>query len=150
MRNAELCQALREHFRGFNGNGAHQHGLLLLVQFGNGRRDGVEFFLAAAEDQVRIILANRGPVGRDGNNLQIVNLLEFHGFGVRRAGHARKFVVQAEIVLKGDGGQGLVFRGDGDAFLGFQSLMQAVGIAASGHGAAREFVHDDHLVACTM
>ena len=30
--------------------------------------------------------------------------------------------------------------------LGFQGLVQAVGITASGHEAAGELVHDDHLI----
>ena len=146
VRDAQFGQALGEHFRGFNGDGAHQHGLFLPMQLDNGLHNGVEFFLAATEDQVRVVPADHGLVGRDGNDFQVVDLLKFHGFGVGRAGHARKFVVQAEIVLEGDGGQGLVFRRDGYVLLGFQGLVQAVGIAASGHEAAGELVHDDHLI----
>ena len=52
--------------------------------------------------------------------------MEFHSFGIGCAGHARKLGVQAKVVLEGDGGQGLVFGGDGDVFLGFQGLVQTV------------------------
>jgi hypothetical protein len=77
--------------------------------------------------------------------LQIVDLLELGRFGVGRAGHAGQLVVHAEIVLKGDGGQGLVFVFDADVFLGLQGLVQPVAVAAAGHEAAGELVHDDDL-----
>ena len=123
---AELCQPVREHFGRFNGDGAHKHGLLFIVQFGNGLHNGVELLLPRAVDEVGVILADHGPVGRNGNDIEVVNLVEFNCFGVSRTGHARKLVVQAKVVLEGDRGQSLVFGGDGDVFLGFQRLMQAV------------------------
>ena len=146
VRDVELFQALGEHFRGLDGDGAHQHGLALFVQLADGLDDGIVLFLAGTVDEVGVVLALHGLVGRDGDHFQIVDLVEFHGFGIGRTGHARQLVIHAEIVLEGDGGQGLVLGGDGDVFLGFQGLVQTVGIAAAVHEAARELVHDDHLV----
>jgi hypothetical protein len=85
------------------------------------------------------------PVGGDHHHVELVYFGEFLGLGIGGAGHAGEFVVHAEIVLEGDGGQGLVFVFDLDPFLGFQSLMESVRIPAAGHEPAREFVHDDDL-----
>ncbi|XMR57631.1 hypothetical protein ACLK2G_00520 [Escherichia coli] len=46
-----------------------------------------------------------------------IDSLEFKGFGIRSTGHARQLVVQTEVVLEGDGGQGLVLVLDLDPFL---------------------------------
>ena len=146
VRDTELAQSMRKHFGRFNGNCAHKHWLLFFVQFGNGFNYGVKLFLPRPVDKVRIILANHGPVGRNGDNLEAVDLMEFHSFGIRSTRHARKLVVQAEVVLEGDGGKGLVFSGNGDVFLGFQSLMQAIRIAAASHKAASEFVNNNNLI----
>ena len=77
--------------------------------------------------------------------VQVVDLAELGRFRFRRTGHAGKFLVHAEIVLKGDRGQGLIFALDLDAFFGFHGLVQSVGPAASGHLASGEFVDDDHF-----
>ena len=52
-------------------------------------------------------------------------------------------MIEAEVVLEGDGRQRLVFLADVDAFLGFDGLVQTVGPAAAGHQAAGEGVDDD-------
>ena len=49
-----------------------------------------------------------------------------------------ELLVEAEVVLEGDGGEGLVFLADVDAFFGFDGLVQAIGPAAAGHEAAGE------------
>ena len=68
------------------------------------------------------------------------------GLGHGRAGHAGELGKQAEIVLEGDRGQGLVLVLDRHLFLGFQRLVQAFGIAPAFHHAAGELVDDDDLV----
>ena len=72
--------------------------------------------------------------------------MEFVGFGFGGAGHAGEFFVHAEVVLDGDGGEGLGFAFDFDALFGFDGLMEAVAPAASGHEASGVFVDDDDLV----
>jgi hypothetical protein len=51
--------------------------------------------------------------------------------------------VQAEVVLDGHRGQGLVLGQDLDAFLGLDGLVQAFGQAAALHHPARELVDQD-------
>ena len=66
--------------------------------------------------------------------------------GHRRAGHAGELRVHPEIVLEGDRGERLVLVLDGDAFLGFERLVQPLGVAPALHHAAGELVDDDDLV----
>ena len=76
---------------------------------------------------------------------ELVDVLEFGGLGLGGAGHAGELLVEAEVVLEGNGGQRLIFLADVDAFLSFDGLMKAVGPAAAGHKAAGELVDDDDL-----
>ena len=104
-----------------------------------------ELLFLGAVDHVLIFLADHGPVGGNHGDVEVVDLLELGRFGFRRAGHAGQLLVHAEVILEGDGGEGLVLALDLDAFLGFHGLVQAVGPAAAGHQAAGELVDDDHF-----
>ena len=79
------------------------------------------------------------------HHFEAVDLLELEGLGVRRARHAGQFRVQTEIILEGDGRDGLIFFPDLDPLLGLDRLMQAVGPAPARHGAAGELIDDDHF-----
>ena len=83
---------------------------------------------------------------RHDNRFKTVNVLEFIGFGVGRAGHARELSVHAEEVLERDRSHRLIFLLDLHAFLGFDGLMQALAPAAARHQSARKFVDDDDFV----
>ena len=108
--------------------------------------DLVELLGRGAEDRVVVVLADDRDVGRDGDDLEAVDVAEFLGLGRGRAGHAGELLVEAEIVLEGDRGQRLVLGLDLDVFLGLQRLVQALGIAAARHHAAGELVDDHHFV----
>ena len=137
----ELAQVL-----GFlDGGGAHQHRLAAIMAFLNLLHRGQEFLRPGPVDEVGIIDADHFLVGGDDGYVQFVDLFKLLRLGVGGAGHACQFVVHAEIILEGDGGQGLVFILDAHPFLGLQGLVQAVGIAPARHEAAGEFVHDDDL-----
>jgi hypothetical protein len=99
-----------------------------------------------AVDLVVLVLADHRAVGRDDHGFQAVDALEFEGFGVRGAGHARQLLVHAEVVLEGDRGERLVFLLDRHAFLGLHRLVQAVRPAPPAHQAAGEFVDDDDFI----
>ena len=73
-----------------------------------------------------LVLARDGAVGRNLYNAQLVDFHEFLGLGQRRAGHAGELVVEAEIVLESDAGEGHVLRLDRAAFFGLDRLMQTV------------------------
>ena len=91
-------------------------------------------------------MARNGAVGRDRDHVELVDVPEFSRFGVGRTGHTRKLVIHSEVVLKGDGGESLCGSFDLDAFLGFDCLMEAVGIAASFHDTSGLLIDDLDLV----
>ena len=85
------------------------------------------------------------PVGRDRHDVELVDLAELGGLGHGRAGHAGELVVQPEVVLQGDRGEGLVLLLDLHALLGLDRLVHALVAAAAGEDAAGELVDDHHL-----
>ncbi len=92
-----------------------------------------------------------GTVGRDDDDVEVVDLRELLGLGVGGAGHAGELLVLAEVVLEGDGRQRLVLALDlhlgmrAVVLLGLDRLVQPVAPAAAGHQAAGELVDDDDL-----
>ena len=80
-----------------------------------------------------------------GHHADLVDLVELGGLGLRRTGHAGELVVEAEVVLQGDRGEGLVLLLDLDAFLGLDRLVHALVVAAAVQDAAGELVDDQHL-----
>ena len=108
---------------------------------------GFVFFLGCFVNPVQLIFPLTGFVRRNDDGFQAVNFLEFIGFGVGGSGHAAELVVQAEIVLESDGGHGLVLRLNGNTFLGFDGLVQAIAPTTTGHQTAGEFIHDGDFTA---
>src|SRR6185437_11774710 len=113
------------------------------IQLQNFVGGGEIFFLFRPIDNVRVLQPQHHLVGRDDHDFQAVDLLKFRGFRFRRSGHAGQLLVHAEIVLEGDGGQGLVLALDLDVFLGFDRLVQAIRPPPARHQASGELIHDD-------
>jgi hypothetical protein len=104
------------------------------------------YFVGGQVDQIAHVFAHHRLVGRDNHGIQAINLLEFKSFGIGSTRHARQLVVQTEVVLEGDGGQGLVLVLDLDPFLRLDRLVQTIGPATARHGTAGVLVDDDDLV----
>ncbi len=145
VRDLRALQQLRQPFRRFDRRRPHQHRLAALHAILDVLENGLELIVLGEEHQIRLVLADHRLVGRDHHHFQTVDLLEFEGLGVRRARHAGQFRIQPEIILEGDGRDGLVFLANLDALLGLDRLMQAVGPAPPLHGAAGELIDDDHF-----
>ncbi len=145
MRNAALLEHLREIFGLLDGDGADQDRLPLVVELHDLLDGRLELLLLGLVDDVGVVDADHRPVGRDDHDVELVDLVELGRLGVGGAGHAGELVVHAEIVLEGDGGQGLVLALDLDPFLGLHRLVQAVAPAPPRHQPAGEFVDDHHL-----
>ena len=90
-------------------------------------------------------MRSSGAVGRDDDDVELVDLGELFGLGLGRAGHARELLVLAEVVLEGDGRERLVLALDLHLLLGLDRLVQAVAPAPARHQAPRELVHDHDL-----
>lgn len=107
--------------------------------------DGVELDGFVLVDEVRLVDPLHVPVGRDGDDAQLVGAHEFRGFCFRGAGHAGEFAVHAEVVLQRHRGEGLVLGLDFDAFFGFDRLVHALVVAAAGENTAGVLVDDEHF-----
>ena len=105
----------------------------------------VELGRLVAEDEVRLVLADHLAMGRDRDDLELVDLVQLLGLGHRRAGHPRQLVVEAEVVLEGDRGEGHALALDAQALLGLDRLVEALAPATAGHLATGELVDDDDL-----
>ncbi len=104
--------------------------------------DGIELCLDCAVDEVVVVLADDGLVGRDDLHGQVVDLAELGILGHGGTGHAGELVVEAEVVLERDRGKRLVLFADRDAFLCLDGLVEALRVAPALHDAARELVDD--------
>ena len=67
------------------------------------------------------------------------------GLCVGRSRHARQFPIQTEIILKGDGGHGLVLSLNRHTLFGFNRLVQTIAPTATRHQTTGELVNDDNL-----
>ena len=105
----------------------------------------MELRIDRAIDQIVLVDTHDRLVRRDGNDRQLVDLAELRVLGHGRARHARELVVQAEVVLQRDGGKRLVLLAHLHVLFGLERLVQALGVAATLHDAARELVDDLHL-----
>ena len=126
VRDIFLGQDAGEQLGVLDGDGTDQHGLAALHALADVLHDGRVFLLGGQVDEIAHVLAHHRLVGRDDHGIQAIDLLEFKGFGIRSTGHARQLVVQTEVVLEGDGGQGLVLVLDLDPFLRLDRLVQTV------------------------
>ncbi len=103
------------------------------------------FSLRGREDEVVAVEADHGHVGGDLHDIERVDRAELVFFGLGRAGHAGQLLVEAEVVLQRDRGQGLVLLADRDLLLGLDRLVQALRVAAPVEDAPGELVDDQHL-----
>src|SRR6476469_1121440 len=107
--------------------------------------DGVPLAVLGLVDLVVVVAPDHRYVGRDLDRRDLVDLHELLGLGQRRARHAGELVVEAEVVLESDRGEGLVLLLDLDTLLRLNRLVEALGPAPALEDPARELVDDHHL-----
>ena len=143
---ARPLQKLGEDLRLFNGDGTHQHGLSLLITFLDLADDGPELARLGLIDHVVVVLTGHRPVGGDLHHVQRIGAVELLLLGHGGTRHAGELAVKPEIVLEGDGGQGLALPLDLHSLLGLDGLMQTLGIPPAKHEPPGKLIHDDDLV----
>ena len=87
-----------------------------------------------------------GTVGRNHNNIEFVDVPELTSLGLCCTGHARKFLIHAEVVLQSDSSKRLCGCLNLHVLLRLNGLVQTVGIAAALHNTARLLIHNLHFV----
>ena len=125
---------------------ADEHGLTRLVTSGDVFDDLGELGLLVLVDEVGLVLADHRLVRRDRHDAELVGRHELGRLGLGGAGHAGELVVQAEVVLQRDGGEGLVLGLDRHALLGLDGLVDAFVVASADEDAAGVLVDDHDLV----
>ncbi len=105
--------------------------------------DRLVLFRPRPVDRVGLFNASQRPVGRNDDDVELVDLGELFRLGFGGPGHARQLLVFAEVVLEGDGRERLVLALDLDLFLGLDRLVETIAPAAARHQTAGELV-DDH------
>ncbi len=138
-----LLQKLGELFRGFDRRRADERRLTARDALANVLDDRLELVRLGQIDEVRMILTYHRSMRRNDDDFEAIDLLELERFRIGGAGHTRKFLIHAEVVLERDRSDRLVLLTNAHAFLCFDSLMQAVRPAAPRHRATREFIDDD-------
>ncbi len=132
-------------FGRFDGRRADQYRTILCQAGLDVGNDGCVLLFRGQVDQVVEVFTCQWLVRRNDHHRQGVDLVKFERFGVGRTGHAGQFIVQTEVVLEGGRGQGLAFSLNVQVFLGFDSLMQALGQATTRHGTTGVLVNQQHL-----
>ena len=110
----------------FDGHGADENRLALFMTLKDVPGHCLKFRRLGRVDRVLMIGPDHGLIGGDGDHVQIVNRGELVLLCFGCAGHARELIKHTEVVLKGDGGNGLCLGVDRDIFLGLDGLMQPV------------------------
>src|SRR3954447_17467200 len=142
VRDALLAQLVGQQLGDLDRDRAHEDRLALGVALRDLVAHRRPLAVLGLVDLVVAIVADHRAVRRDLHDAELVDLHELGGLGERRAGHARELVVHAEVVLQRDRREGLVLLLDGDALLGLDGLVQALGPAPALEDAPRELVDD--------
>ena len=145
MRYAPLFQHFADELGFFDADSTHQYRLTRLMRPNDLFDNGFEFALFGRIDDVVHILADERTVSRYLDDIKIINAYEFILLGLGGTRHTGELIIHSEVVLIGYRCKGLVLILDLDAFLRFERLMQALGIAPAYHKAACEFIDDEHL-----
>ena len=145
MLDALALEHVGQLLRLLNGHGAHQDRLALLVALLDLAHHRPQLARLGLVHHVVVVNALHGLVGGDLHDVQLVDGAELFLLGHSGTGHAGELVIEAEVVLEGDGSQGLGLVGHLHVLLGLDGLVQALVIPAAEHQAAGELVHDDDL-----
>ncbi len=126
--------------------GAHEHRTSLLAQLDDlVDHCGIFLFLGLVDAVVHVDACHR-TVRRDGHDVELVYIPQLSGLGLGRTGHAGKLVIHSEVVLQGDGGEGLRGSLNLHSLFGLYGLVESVGVAPALHDASGLFVDDLDLV----
>jgi hypothetical protein len=89
-----------------------------------------------------LVVPDHVAVGGDRDDLDVVGVGELAGLRDGRAGHAGQLVVEAEVVLERDRGEGLVLLFDLHALFGLDGLVEPLAPAPALEDATGELVDD--------
>ncbi|CAB4585781.1 unannotated protein [freshwater metagenome] len=142
---AALRKSFGEHFALLDGHGSDEHRLALAVAGDDVFNDLAELCVNRSVDKIGLIFTNHWAVRWDGNNANLVSRGELSRFRFSGTRHSRQLLVEAEVVLKGDGSESLVFGLDLDALFCFDRLVNTFVVATTGEDSTGVFVDNEDL-----
>ena len=140
VRNALSSQCLAKHLRFIDRSCTHQNRLVLGVCFFDLFDHRFVFFTLRAVHAVVFINPCNAAIGWYFNHTQTVDFGKFFCFSRRGTCHARKRVVQTEVVLECHRCQGHILGLDVYIFLSFNSLVQTIRQTTARHHSTCKFV----------
>ena len=108
--------------------------------------DGQPLLPLRSVDHVGVVDPLHPAIGRNRDDIQMVDLPKLARLGHGGAGHAANFAVELEEILQGDGGERLRLFLDPHSLLRLHRLVESVRPLAAGHEPTGELVDDHHLV----
>ena len=142
VRNACALEAERKLLGFIDGYRTDKHGLSFFVTSTYLLNNCLVFALDGAVNSIVVIQANHRLIGGDLDNVKRINFTEFIFFGQSGTRHTRKLAIHTEVVLEGDGSKCLILFLYLHAFFCLYCLVQAVGIATTGHQTSRKGIND--------
>ncbi len=140
-----LGQLLGQVFRLRHTGRADKHRLAPVVALGDVVDDRTELGDLGLVHDVGLVGPDHRFVRGDRHNAQGVDLVELRRLRHRSSGHPGQFVVEPEVVLQRDRGQGLVLLLDLDLFLGLDRLVHTLAVTPAVQYPTGELVDDENL-----
>ena len=146
MFNLAERQHSAQQFGDFYRGCTHQDGAACLCQTYDFIDDcSILLALRLVDTVIQVLTGNRA-VCRDDDNVQLIDTPELACLCLGRTRHTSEFVVHTEVVLQGDGSEGLRRSFHLHAFLGFDGLVQSVGVAAAVHDTSGLLIDNHYLI----
>ena len=135
-----------EQFGSFDRGGTHQHRPARLHQGFDLVDYSIILFLFGPVNQVFAVFPDDRLIGGNHHHIELIYVPKLACFRFGRTGHTGQLAIHPEIVLQGYGGISLGGGFHFNVFLGFNGLMQPVGIAPALHDTAGLLVNNLDLV----
>ncbi len=144
MGNVAEFEHTAQEFAHVHVGSTHQHGAAGQAHLLDFLNHGLVLLALRLVHAVVHVDAGNGTVGGNFHHVELIDVPELARLGACRTGHTCELVVHTEVVLQGNGGEGLRGGFHLHVFLGLNGLVQAVAPAAALHDTAGLFVHNLH------
>ncbi|CCZ52503.1 uncharacterized protein BN771_01198 [Clostridium sp. CAG:75] len=146
MRNACFLKFSTQILRSINCDRTDQNRLPLLVSLYNVSNNGIELVLFGLIYCIIIVNTRNRLVGRDFNNVHLVNLTELFFLSQRSTGHTGFLLVFIKEVLERDRCQCFTLSLDLNMLFRLDRLVQTIRKTASRHDTSRKLINDQNLI----
>ena len=146
MLDAAQLEHTAQQLRNLDRCSTHQDGATLRNEALNLSDYGVILLALGLIYEVIAVVANDGLIRWDNHNIEFVDAPELRCLGLGGTGHTRELVVHTEVVLQGDGCEGLRCILHLNILLRLDSLVQAIRVATALHDTTCLLVDNLNLV----